>query len=230
MIHWHSKYYDPLENGRKFWKGGDGGGGTTTVVQAPAPAPAPSTAEAINAWVSSLPTVYETQLRYAPQEAAQQVSMAQQYALPLAQAFKTGQEALYPGTSAIQETLAGQATAGATATTMPDWMKQQYRSDINAQLGANVASPIGADYASRNMQRQLFEQQKYYRDLGLSLSGRQPLSQPAIPQTTNYASTFTPASAMNYMQQGYGTYQAAARPLGFTQNQQKSGGLFGMFG
>lgn len=224
IVHFHNSTYDPLKNGNKRWKG------ETTVVGANAP-PQPSTAEAINAWVQSMPTVFAEQMRQAPQEAAQQVGLAQQYALPLAQAYQGAQQALYPQTSAIQENLAGQAMGGANATQMPDWMRQQYLSDTNAQLGSNAGAPIGADYVSRGMQNQLFQQQKYYRDLGLSLAGRQPLSQPSTPQTTNYASTFTPSNVMNFMQQGYGTYAAASRPLGFTQgNKGLSLGPLGQWG
>ena len=203
------------------------GKGGATVVQSN-PTPQPSTADAINAWVAAMPQVYETQMQYAPLEAAQSVALAQQFAQPYGQAMKSAQEAMYPGTSGLQETLAGQAQQGMTATDMPEWMKSQYRDEMKAALGTNVSSPIGADYISRGMQQQLFNQQKYYRDLGLSVAGRQPLSQPVTPSSSNYMSTFTPQSAMNFSQQGYGTYAQSARPLGFYQN---SGGLFGsLFG
>jgi hypothetical protein len=107
---------------------------------------------------------------------------------------------------------------------MPEWMRRQYLSDYNAELGTNAGSPIGADYISKGMQRQLFEQQKYYRDLGLSLAGRQPLTTAAQaqPQFNNYTSTFTPGSVMNYTQQGYGTYAQAARPIAL-QDTRKYG-------
>ena len=218
MVHFHNQSYDPLQNGRKLWKGG------TEIVNAPTPAAQPSTAEAINAWVQAMPQVYQTQMQYAPQEAAQQVGLAQQYALPLAQAYQQAQDVLYPGTSKLQENLAGIAGQGINATSMPDWMRQSYLSDLRANLGTNAGSPIGADYTSREMQNQLFQQQKYYNDLGLSLAGRQPLATPTTPSTNNYASTFTPSNVMNFMQQGYNTYSNAARPLGFTQS---GGGLFG---
>ena len=169
-----------------------------------------------------MPSVYETQMKYAPQEAAQQVGLAQQYALPLAQAYQQAQNVLYPGTSALQENMAGQAQQGMNATEMPSWMRQQYLSDFNSQIGQNASAPIGADYVSRGMQNQLFQQQKYYRDLGLSLAGRQPLSQPTTPATTNQMSQFTPGNVMSFMGQNYGNYASASRPLGFTQNQ---GGL-----
>lgn len=197
------------------------GKGETQITYPSAP-PQPSTADAINAWVQAMPTVFAEQQRQAPLEAQQQLSLTQQYATPIAQALQSAQETLYPKTSALQETMAGQATEGMTATSMPDWMRRQALSDMNAQLGSNAASPIGADYVSRGMQKQLFEQQKYYRDLGLSLAGRQPLSQPSTPAYTNQVSTFTPGNVMNYMQQGYGTYAQAARPIAL-QDTKKYG-------
>ncbi len=221
LIHLHNPIYKIWDT-KKVWKG-------ETVVNNPSPAAQPSTADAINSWVQNMPAVFAEQQRQAPLEAQQQVQLAQQYAQPLAQAYKTAQEALYPGTSAIQETSANRALQGMTATQMPDWMRQQYQSDYNANLGTNAGSPIGAEYVSRNMQNQLFNQQKYYQDLGLSLAGRQPLSQPQTPQTNNYASTFTPQSVMNYTQQGYGTYAGSARPLGFSPGGLKLG-ILGQWG
>jgi len=221
MLHWHFKKPE-LEIKNRRWKGA-----SSMQVSYPQPAPQPSTAEAINAWVQSMPTVFAEQQRQAPLEAAQQMALYQQYALPLAQADYAANAALYPKTAALQETMADQATQGMTATSMPDWMRQQYLSDMNSQLGTNAGSPIGADYVSRGMQNQLFQQQKYYRDLGLSLAGRQPLSQPTQPATTNYASTFTPGSVMNYQQQGYGAYTQAARPIAGQRTQGSY--LWGLF-
>lgn len=222
MRHLHNNVFNPFENGRRWHKG------ETTLTYPSAPAQ-PSTAEAIDAWVKSMPAVFAEQQRQAPLEAQQQMDLASQYALPMAETYKTAQETLYPGTSAIQETAANQAVQGMTATSMPDWMRKQYQSDYNAQLGSNVASPIGADYVSKGMQKQLFEQQKYYRDLGLSLAGRQPLSQPTTPATTNYASTFTPASVMDYAQRGYNTLAGASRPFA-SQSQPLSLGFLGQWG
>jgi hypothetical protein len=177
-----------------------------------------------------MPQVYETQMQYAPLQAAQAIDLYSQYALPLAQADYQANAALYPKTAALQETMANQATEGMTATTMPDWMRRQYQSDINAQLGPNAGSPIGADYMSRGMQNQLFQQQKYYRDLGLSLAGRQPLSQATQPGTTDYMSGFTPQSVINYTQQGYGSFTQAARPLALTQSRPGNSPLWGLLG
>lgn len=201
--------------------------GGTEVIQA-TPPPAPSTADAINAWVQSMPQVFAQQQIQAPKEAQQQLELAQQFALPLAQAYQGAQNALYPNTSGLQESMAGQAQEGINATSMPEWMRKQYQSDFNANLGTNAGSPIGADYVSRGMQNQLFQQKKYYNDLGLSLAGRQPLSQPAAPNATNYAATFTPQNVMQQMGQNYGVFSSASRPLGYSSG---GGGIFGsMFG
>jgi hypothetical protein len=199
------------------------GKGETQITYPSAPAQ-PSTADAVKAWVESMPQVFAEQQRQAPLEAQQQLSMLQDYGVPIGLATQNIDKALNPITSSLQENMASQASTGMNATTMPDWMKRQYTSDINANLGTNAGSPIGAEYVSRGMQNQLFNQQKYYRDLGLSLAGRQPLTTAAqsTPTTTNYASTFTPGSVMGSMAQNYGTYAQASRPIAL-QDTRKYG-------
>jgi len=171
-----------------------------------APAAAPTTAESIDAWVKAMPTVFAEQQRQAPLEAQQQLELLQQYGLPISQTAQGIDQALYPNTSKIQETLAGQAMQGATATQMPDWMRKNYLNEYNSQLGTNAGSPIGAEYTSRNMQSQLFNQQQYYQNMGMSLAGRQPLTQTQAPNYTNYMSTFTPTGVGNQQMQGYNSY------------------------
>ena len=80
----------------------------------------------------------------------------------------------------------------------------------------NAGSPIGADYVSRGMQQQLFNQQNMYRDMGLSLAGRQPLAMATTPATSNFASSFTPSNVMNFL-----------GGMGTTTTKTGSGGLFG---
>lgn len=171
-----------------------------------APAAAPTTAESVDAWVKAMPVVFAEQMRQAPLEAAQQLQLLQQYGLPMSQAAQSIDQALYPKTSAIQENLAGIASQGANATQMPDWMRQNYLNEFNSQLGTNAGSPMGAEYTSRNMQNQLFNQQQYYQNMGLSLAGRQPLTQQQSPGYTNYMSTFTPTGVANQQQQAYNSY------------------------
>ena len=153
-----------------------------------------------------MPTVFAEQQRQAPLEAQQQISLLQQYGLPLSQALQNIDKTLYPQTAGIQENLAGIATQGANATQMPEWMRSQYLSDFNSQLGTNAGSPMGADYTSRGMQQQLFGQQQYYQNMGLSLAGRQPLTSAQSPSYTNYASTFTPQNVAQNQMQGYNSY------------------------
>jgi hypothetical protein len=225
MIHFHNKVFNILEDKSRRWKGG---GSTSTSIYTPTPTAAPTTAESIDAWVKAMPAVFSEQQRQAPLEAQQTMDLYNQYALPLAQADYNANAALYPETAKLQENMAGQAAEGMNATQMPDWMRKNYQSDMNANLGTNAGSPIGADYVSRGMQNQLFEQQKYYRDLGLSLAGRQPLSQASQPATTNYASTFTPTSVMNQNQQGYASYTQAARPIAMQSGKTQGSALWGL--
>lgn len=165
---------------------------------------APTTGQSVQDWANALPQIYQSQLQYAPLQAQQQVQLAQQYATPLAQAYQDAQKSLYPSTVALQENLANQAAQGMEQG-VPDWMKAQYQSNVNAQLGTNANSPIGADYMSRGLLQQQQDWKQYYQNLGLSVTGRQPLTQATGPQTTDYMSSFTPGSVMTSNNQNYGT-------------------------
>jgi hypothetical protein len=151
-----------------------------------------------------MPTIYETQMKYAPLEAAQQVSLAQQYAAPLAQAYYEAQKTMYPEAVGMQEQLAQQALTGMNKG-LSDWEKAQYQSDLAAQLGGNVGSGIGSDYMSRAMLQQQQGRQDYYRNLGLSVAGLQPVQTATGAQTSNYMSGFTPNSVMSSNNRNYGT-------------------------
>jgi hypothetical protein len=214
--------------------GGGTGSSSQTSVYTPTPAPAPTTAQSMQDWVANNPAVLAEQMRSSEVQAQNYMDLYNQYALPIAQADYNANAALYPETAKLQETMAGQAAEGMTSTDMPDWMKKNMQSDYNANLGTNAGSPIGADYVSRGMQEQLFNQQKYYRDLGLSLAGRQPLSSAQSPNTssgaTDYTSTFTPGSVMNYTQQGYASNSQAARPIGLSESKSSQSPLWGLLG
>lgn len=198
-----------------------GGSTSTQVYQPPAP-PQPTTGDAVNAWVKAMPQVYEMQMKYAPLEAQQQVDMLKQYGTEAAQAYKAANDALYPETAALQEQLATQASEGMQSG-VPDWMKEQYRNELRAQVGDNALAGSGADYISRGMLQQAQDYQNYYRNLGLSVAGRQPLAQASSPQTTNMMGQNTLQGTQNFMSQNYGTFAAASRPFAnFTQDQ---GGL-----
>lgn len=201
-----------------------GGGGTE--INYPSTPPQPSTADAINAWVKSLPEVYQAQLTYAPQEAAQQVALAQQYAEPLGQAYLKAQRAMYPEEYAMRDKLMTQVDENLNSG-VPDWMIQQYKDNMNAQLGENALSGAGADYVSRGLMQQQQDWKNYYTNLGLSLTGSQPVYSAQTPQTSNYMSNFTPTSNMNYMANTYGTYAAASRPVSTTQQPDYLGGAGG---
>lgn len=249
-------------------------------IQQPTPPPQPSTADAIQAWQQSLPSVYETQMQYepqlmqqqldlavpyaeklldlqnrmqmeyAPEQAEQQYEIQQKYAPEYAALQRDITQSLYPETAGLQENLAQQAREGMTSS-VPDWMKKQYRSDMAAQLGTNVAGGIGADYMSRGLMQQEQDWQNYYRNLGLSMTGRQPLTQPSTvgtpqintpmyQQQLQYGQGFNPNAVMGQMGTNYGNYSQAYSnmyntnanyQLGQQQNQnQMIGSLVGGIG
>jgi len=198
-------------------------GGGEKVYQ-PTPPAAPTTAEAINAYIAGYPKMFALQQEYAPQQAAQQVELAQQYAAPLGQAYQQAQEAMYPGISSLRDTLTEQAQAG-MGSEVPDWMRQEYLSNVRAQLGPQAGSPIGADYLSRGLLQQQEDWKRYYQNLGLSLTGQQSLLQPTGTTAPDMMSGYTPQSVMNQMMGGYNTYAQASRP--FTVQQPNYLGILG---
>ena len=201
--------------------GGGGTSSTTTQIYQPTPPAAPSTAEGIQAYVDSLPALYQAQLNYAPKEAAQQVDLAQQYALPLAQAYQSAQDVLYPGTSALQEQLASAASSGMNQGA-PDAVRQQYLDNYKANLGTNAGSFIGAQGTAQGLAQldQSFKQ--YYNDLALSVAGRQPLSQPQQSQYTNQLGSYTPGQALGYQSSIYNSLVQGSRPITTQNNYTKN--------
>jgi hypothetical protein len=189
---------------------------------------APTAAQNMQDWIANYPAMFALQQEYAPKEAAQQVALAQQYAQPLGEAMKSANDALYPETSKLQESLANQALAGMQSG-VPDWQRQQYQSDLNANLGSNVGSGIGADYVSRGMLQQNQDWQNYYRDLGLSTAGRQPLAQASTPGYSNYASTYTPGQVASTNSNNYGSMISAYSGMYGANSQAASQGTSNWF-
>ena len=168
------------------------GGSTTHVSQAPAPQ---STTSSMKDYAESLPAVYQAQLQYEPLMQQQNLAMLQQYGTQFGQAYKGMNDAMYPETAGLQEQIAAKASAGMNSE-MPSWAKDAYRSEMNANLGTNAGSPIGADYASRGMLEQQKNWNDYYTNLGLSAAGRQPLAQGGVTPQTNYMQGYQPAQAL----------------------------------
>jgi len=185
------------------------GGGGSDQPQAAAPVtivqPTQPTMQSTMAdYVAAYPQLMALQQQYAPQEAALAVSLAQQYAQPLGEAYKTAQEAMYPKEAEISAVLNQQILQG-MGEQVPQGIQEQYVSNLRANLGTNIGAPIGAEYTSRALLEQQKNWQDYYRNLGLSVTGRQPIAQAQTPTTTNQLAGYTPQAAMGYAQQGYGT-------------------------
>lgn len=179
--------------------------GGKTEVETPSMPMAQSASSSVQDWVNALPQIYEAQMKYAPMEAQQQVDLASQYAGQYGEAMKTAQEAMYPEETAFNKQALAQAQTGMEQG-LPDWAKQSYMDTMRAQLGENAMAGVGADYMSRGLMEQQKSWQDYYTNLGLSISGKQPVYTAQQPQTSNYMSSFTPQSVMSYNSSNYAPY------------------------
>jgi len=176
--------------GLRRWGGGD------QPSYAPPPAPAqPTVGQSAADYAASMPQIYQTQLEYQPKFAAMSKAIG---------------ESLYPTTAGLQENLAGQSV-NMMNQAPPDWMKNEYSSNMRAQLGENVSSPIGADAYSTGLMRFNEDYRNQGRQLALSLAGRQQLVQ--APSMTEAMGGYNPQSVMNFNQQGYGTAAGMASSM-----------------
>ena len=152
-----------------------------------APTP-PSVTSSISDLISNTPQLVELQKQYAPE---------------LAQLEYDIQQKLYPQQAQLGENLAQTATEGMSSS-LPDWMKQEYLSNMRANLGENSKSMIGSDYLSRGLMQQGEDWKRYYQNMGMSLSNKVPMAQ------SNYSPTqsFTPSSVMNYNASTYSPYMS----------------------
>jgi len=181
----------------------------STKISQPTPPAAPTVAQSMQDYVQNYPALWKMQMQYAPQEAQMQVDLAKQYAQPMGEALKTSQEAMYPTETAITQQAGQQALEGMQSQELPDWARQKYLDEYRANLGTNVGSGIGADYTSRNLLEQGKNWQDYYRNLGLSISGKQPVYAAQPTQYTNQMAGYTPQTVFGYNAQNYGNYANA---------------------
>ena len=104
-----------------------------------------------------------------------------------------------PGALGLTGQLAGIASKGMDSNT-PDWMRQQYQSDMSGALGTNAGSPIGADYRSRGLLQQSEDWKRYYQGLGLNVANSASSTYGAL------TGGFTPGQALQYSQGNYSSY------------------------
>lgn len=175
-----------------------GGRGSPTVPEAP------TTESSMTDYINNYPRLMELMKQYAPQEAELNLSLAQQYAEPMGQALKTAQDAMYPEEAKMSAELYKQAQEGMQSE-VPDWMRDEYLSNVRANLGTNIGSPIGAAETSRGLMGIKKDWQDYYRNLGLSFTNRQPVFGAQNPQYTNQMAGYTPQGVMGFNQGVYGT-------------------------
>lgn len=218
--------------GGKDLLSGSTGGQQVYTPQTPQP---PTVGQSAAEYAAALPSIYEASLKYQPEfnklDYQSYADLMPKYTALADQISKQ----YYPETYGLQEQLAKQAREGSTSD-VPQEIRQQYLSNMNAQLGNNVNAPIGADYVSRGLIDQAQQYRQYYQNLGLSLAGRQPLTTASYQQPS-----FNVAGGVgqNYATQAgaYGSYAGASRPFAiqagtpnWVYGLQAAGNAAGMIG
>ena len=178
-----------------------GGSSKPQIIEAPAPPAAPTYGQTLKDYNAAMPDYIANQEKYGPQMAQLDYQLQQKYSPLYAQLEKQINEGLYPQTASLQENLAGQALQGMNEG-LPQDLRQQYTSDFNAGLGMNANAPIGI--SDRNVALTQLNKQwgDYYRNLGLSVAGRQPLAQGQQQQFQDPNAGLS--GALNFAQQSYG--------------------------
>ena len=191
-----------------------GRSGGTQIYQ-PTPQQAPTPGQSAAEYAASLPQLYQTALQYQPQFSELDYQDFARYAPLYTQISDQLSRQYNPETYAIQENLAREVNQNLATPQgqVPEWMRRQYQDQVNSQLGANVNSGIGADYASRGLIDQAQNYRSYYQNLGLSLAQRQPLTSPQYSPSSFNVANNTNANYGNALN-AYGMYQSAARPFG----------------
>lgn len=203
-------------------------GSTNVSTPPPPPVPAaPSIGSSIQEFVQAQPQLFALQQQQAPLEVQQQLDLLQQFGPQFGQAIKSAQEQLNPETSALQEQLAGQAREGIESG-LSEAREAQLSSDIRANLGTNVGSEIGAFEFGRQLDLARESEKDRFRNLGLTLAGRQQLAQPSAGSFTNQAGSFTPGQALSFNQGVFGTQgNIFGSQSQFAANQARTQAQFG---
>lgn len=176
------------------------GGSKTQSITQPTP---PTVQSSMSDYVQNYPAMMQLMQQYAPQEAALQVQLANQYAELLGAAYQKAQQAMYPEEYKLSQQLNQQTLEGMQGD-VPDWMKKEYLSNYNAALGTNVGSPAAADATSVNLLKLKQDWRNYYNNMALSITGRQPIAQASAPQYTNQLQGYTANNVMGFNQGMYG--------------------------
>lgn len=159
--------------------GGDGGDDPQTPSK-------PEFGGSIQDFIDALPQLLQAQQEFAPQFAGLQQQIQQQ---------------LFPITSGLQETLAGQALEG-IEDPLSEELQQEFLNTQRALTGRQSAAPIGGASISRNLLGLKEGRRQQSQSLALSLAGRQPLASAAGGQSLV---GLQPGQALGFNQGIFGT-------------------------
>lgn len=178
------------------------------------------------AYIKWAPQVATTQIGLAPRYAESELNLLNQYGPQYAASMKRMEEQLYPYSTGLQEGLAKIASERLTGA-LPKELQDLYRENLRAEIGPNAGSGIGADYLSRGLVQGQEDYNRYYQNLGASLTGRIPVTAPGQVQPRYTPEGLTMNQQLAAGAQGYGSYVGALSSIYSSQVAaagQRSGG------
>lgn len=184
-------------------------GGGQKLVQSTPPA-APTAGQSAAEYAAALPQILQAQLQYQPAFDQQALDSFRELGPQYAQISRDVLNQYSPNLAALDETLAKQAldmSQNGLSQSAQDMFKNQFKSLVGDQAN----SGIGANFIAKNLLQQNLAYQSEGRNLGLSLQGKVPISQPYSQPSFNVAQGFAPAFGQNTAAYG-SVFSGAGRP------------------
>lgn len=189
-------------------------GGDKDEVITPKAPEAQSLASQLQDYINAQPQLFKLQQEQAPQEAALQLQLLQQYGADLGLAQRQAQEAVNPELTALQNQLfqEGLNRLGQAQTGLTDDLKNLYKENFQSQV-YDPSSRIGADAVSKSLLGADIAYRNDATNLGLSLAGYQPIGQPYAPTVTNQLAGLSAGNALNMNSNNYAAQLGYSRPF-----------------
>lgn len=159
-----------------------------------------SYSEVLQDFIANRPELTQSDIQASQSLSQAQLDLIKQFAAPTGLALRSAQEEINPELAKLQKDLVGQVTQGLTGE-LPDILKDQYLSDIRANLGTNVGSPIGATALARELFGLGESRRQSFINPALSLLGKYTTPQATIPGIDTTGTTTSPSTALSYASQ-----------------------------
>lgn len=208
--------------------------GSSKKVSEPSAPNVPTLDQSLQSFLNYYPQMVSADIAQSPRLAQAQMDLINQFGAPTGMAIREANELINPELAKLQKDLIGQVTQGITGN-LPDILKDQFLSDLRANVGTNVGSEMGGTEIAKQLFNLGEERRQSFMNPALSLFSQLPTTTAYTPQVASTATSgFTPSTAMGYNQNYANTLSNLYNTqMQFYQNQpgdiwsQMMGGLAG---